>query len=78
VFDRSPDQVTDTYADVLLKHLSSELSDAYLRDAYKVSGGRQLASRLFTERATCAELARASEGVIRDLINIFTQAYFNT
>jgi hypothetical protein len=34
-------------------------------------------SRLFTERNTCAELARASEGVIRDLINIFTQAYFN-
>ena len=51
VFDRSPDQVTDTYADVLLNHLSSELSDAYLRDTYKVSGGRQLASRLSTEKS---------------------------
>ncbi len=42
-----------------------------------MSSGRQLASRLFTERATCAELARSSEGVVRDLINIFTKAFFD-
>jgi hypothetical protein len=77
VFDRSPDQVTDIYADVLLKHLSSELPEGYLRDTYSITTPRQFSSRLFTERNTCAELARASEGVIRDLINIFTQAYFH-
>lgn len=77
VFDRNPDQITDIYADVLLKHLNSESPVGYLRDTHGISTGRQLSSRLFTERSTCAELSRASEGVMRDLINIFTQAYFN-
>lgn len=77
VFDRNPDQITDIYADVLLRHLSSELPEDYLKKTYSVSSARQLSSRLFTERNTCSELARASEGVIRDLINIFTQAFFN-
>lgn len=77
VFDRNPDQITDIYADVLLKHLGSELPEGYFRDKYGISTGRQLSSRLFTERSTCSELSRASEGVMRDLINIFTQAYFN-
>lgn len=77
VFDRNPDQVTDIYADVLVRHLSSELPEGYLRETYSISTPRQFASRLFTERNTCAELSRASEGVIRDLINIFTQAYFH-
>jgi len=44
---------------------------------HRVADGRQLASRLFTERATCIELARAAEGVVRDLINIFTQSFFH-
>ena len=44
---------------------------------YSVTTGRDLVRRLFTERETFKELARASEGVIRDLINIFTQAFFN-
>ncbi|WP_419604356.1 hypothetical protein [Thiolapillus sp.] len=48
-----------------------------LNKKHRVSSGRQLASRLFTERATCAELARSSEGVVRDLINIFTKAFFD-
>ncbi len=78
VFDRNPEQITEVYADVLYRHLSSELDDQYLARAHGVSSGQQLASRLFTERATCAELARACEGVIRDLINIFTKAFFDS
>ena len=78
VFDRNPNQITDVYADVLFRHLSSELEEGYLGSQYNVSSGRQLASRLFTERATCAELARACEGVVRDLINIFTKAFFDS
>lgn len=77
VFDRNPEYVTETYADVLLKHLNSELPDGYLAEKFGVASGRQLASRLFTERSIFAELARASEGVMRDLINIFTRAFFN-
>jgi len=34
-------------------------------------------SRLFIESATFQELERAAEGVVRDLINIFTLAFFN-
>lgn len=78
VFDRNPNQITDVYADVLFRHLSSELEEGYLGSQYNVNSGRQLASRLFTERATCAELARACEGVVRDLINIFTKAFFDS
>jgi hypothetical protein len=32
---------------------------------------------MFTERATFVELVRAAEGVARDLINIFTSAFFD-
>ncbi len=77
VFDRNPEHLTHVYGDVLLRHLSSELPENYMRDQHKVADATQFASRLFTERSVFAELARASEGVIRDLINIFTQAYFN-
>lgn len=77
VFDRNPDQITSAYASVLYKHLASELPDDYLSQEFGVNSGKDLASRLFTERKTFAELARASEGVIRDLINIFTSAFFN-
>jgi len=76
VYDRNPEHITDVYADVLYRHLSSELDEDYLKK-HGVSSGRQFASRLFTERATCGELARACEGVVRDLINIFTKAFFD-
>ena len=77
VFDRNPEQVTDTYANVLLRHLNSELPEKYLESNFNIATGRHLASRMFTERNTFAELARACEGVMRDLINIFTQAFFH-
>ena len=76
VYDRNPEHITDVYADVLYRHLSSELDEGYLK-GHSVYSARQFASRLFTERATCGELARASEGVVRDLINIFTKAFFD-
>jgi len=77
VFDRSPQRLSSIYADMLLRHLELELPDGYLQEEYKISSGDQIASRLFTERATFTELARSAEGVIRDLINIFTQAFFH-
>lgn len=77
VFDRNPARISDTYADVLYRHVNSELPEDYLRDVLRVGGARALPSRLFTERPVFEELARASEGVIRDLINIFTKAYLD-
>jgi hypothetical protein len=40
--------------------------------------GADLTSKLFTEPETFKELARAAEGVVRDLINIFTKAFFDS
>lgn len=77
VFDRNPDQLTPVYADMLLRHLELDLPDNYLHEKYNISNGNQLANRMFTEHATFKELARTSEGVVRDLINIFTQAFFH-
>jgi hypothetical protein len=77
VFDRNPEQITDAYANMILRHLSIELDPDYLREHYQVQEGRDLGSKLFTQRPTLKELARASEGVVRDLINIFTKAYFH-
>ena len=62
---------------MLCLHLNSELPHNYLATQHGVSYGSQLSSHLFTARETFKELARASEGVVRDLINIFTSAYFN-
>jgi hypothetical protein len=72
VYDRNPERITDAFADMLYKHLRSELPPEY----DPLGSGKALASKVFTERATFQELVRASEGVARDLINIFTNAYF--
>lgn len=77
VFDRNADVITDAYADILYRHLSAGLPEGYLEEKLNISSGTTLQSRLFTERNTFRELARASEGVIRDLINIFNKAYFD-
>jgi hypothetical protein len=77
VYDRNPDKITSTYGDILFRHLSVELPADYLEGTYGILTGDDLGSKLFTQRPTLRELARASEGVIRDLINIFTKAFFH-
>jgi Cdc6-like AAA superfamily ATPase len=75
VYDRNPDRITDTFGSMLVRHLNNSLPEGYLA-GLGVSTGTELASRLFTERKVFQELVRASEGVARDLINIFSKAYF--
>jgi hypothetical protein len=75
VYDRNPEGITDAFADMLIKHLNNELPEDYLRQL-GVKTGPEFASKLFTERKVFQELVRASEGVARDLINIFSKAYF--
>jgi hypothetical protein len=77
VYDRNPTRITDAYGDILLRHLNAELDVDYMSSTYSIKSGADIASRLFTQRSTMQELARASEGVIRDLINIFTKAFFH-
>ena len=61
-----------------MRHLAIDLPENYLRTNYNITSGDNLASRMFTERPTFQELARACEGVVRDLINIFTLAFFHS
>jgi len=62
---------------MLYRHLAIELPQDYLKVRFRVTSGRDLMRALFTEPAIFNELARAAEGVVRDLINIFTVAYFH-
>jgi hypothetical protein len=75
VYDRNPDAITDSFGDMLVKHLANELQDGLLQ-SLGINDGRDLASKLFSERKVFQELVRASEGVARDLINIFSKAFF--
>ena len=77
VFDRNPNRMTEIYGKMLLKHLSADIEQGYLQEEYSIKTDKQFLSRLFTEIATFRELARAAEGVVRDLINIFTRAFFH-
>jgi hypothetical protein len=78
VLDRNPAVITNAFADMLHRHLRSGLPDKYLEEKYKIKSGADMVSKLFTERETFSELARASEGVVRDLINIFIKAFFDS
>lgn len=78
VFDRNPDAISRAYSDMLFRHLAAGLPEKHLERHYKVKDGNDLASRMFTEKATFEELARAAEGVVRDLINIFNKAFFDS
>lgn len=79
VFDRNADQVTKAFAEMLFKHVQSELPANYLRETCKIETADELIKALFTNSTTSfQELVRASEGVARDLINTFVQAFFAT
>ncbi len=76
VFDRNPTQVTNLFSDIIYRHICLELPLEYLKQKHKIKDGETLQSRLFTDKDTFKELSRAAEGVVRDLINIFTIAFF--
>jgi hypothetical protein len=77
VFDRNPGRITDAFADMLYKHVQTELQGGYLQMTFQVTNGETLARKLFSDMSVFQELVRASEGVARDLINIFNHAYFS-
>lgn len=75
VYDRNPERVVDLFLEVLIKHLEAELPEGFLNSQNVTSAGG-FQRNLFTERATFVELVRAGEGVVRDFIGVFTQAFF--
>ena len=78
VFDRNPKLVSEIFANMLFKHLKSELPENYLENTYEIRTIPKFNNSIFAAKFAFLELVRASEGVARDLINIFTNSYFNS
>jgi hypothetical protein len=76
VFDRNPTQITSIMTNILFKHLRAEIPENYFQEHLGIESEDQLISKLFTQRPTFQELVRASEGVVRDFINIFIHSFF--
>jgi hypothetical protein len=53
-----------------------EAEPTYLLAAFGIDGADALVNAMFDSRTAFGELAKASEGVARDFINIFSSAYF--
>jgi hypothetical protein len=78
VYDRNPVEITKVFSEILFKHLKSELEDKYLEEKYNIKTESQFIQGLFSGKPAFNELVRASEGVIRDFINIFNISFFDT
>ena len=77
VYDRNPEEITGKFADILHKHIISELPENYLEKDLGLNTLNQFIQALFSGKPAFNELVRASEGVIRDFINIFSIAFFD-
>jgi hypothetical protein len=62
---------------MLFRHVGNELEENYLLETYGIKNGVDFIKTLLTDSNNFRELVRASEGVIRDMINIFTLAFFD-
>jgi hypothetical protein len=76
VYDRDPAGLLTTFSNVLVKHLQSELTPGYLKTRYNVRLDADLYPSLFGSKSAIEDLVRASEGIVRDLIHVFTSSYF--
>ncbi len=77
VYDRNPENISNLFSQILYKHITSELPENYLVKTYNIEDYISLCSKLFTNKDVFNELIRAAEGVIRDFINIFRDAFFD-
>lgn len=77
VYDRHPGGVAAIFANMLYSHINAELLPGYLLDNYQSTSGLDLHLLLFTSEDAFHHLVRASEGVARDLIVVFTMAYMD-
>lgn len=78
VYDRNPEAIIKNFAEILYRHVKAELDSNYLESVYKIENSTDFLSTLLTDRANFEELVRASEGVIRDMMNIFNFAFFDS
>ena len=77
VYDKNPNQIVNTFLDILYKHILSELPEDYLKLNYNINTSNQFLQNIFSGRPAFTELVRASEGVVRDFINIFNLSFFD-
>ena len=77
VIDRNPELVLSFYGDIMFKHLQIYLPPNYLCQKYGILAPADLIAACFSSNEAFKEIARAAEGVVRDLINIFRLAFFN-
>lgn len=77
VYDRNPKQITKVFSEILYKHIKSELPLNYLIMGFNIKTPNQFVQSIFSGNPAFNELVRASEGVIRDFINIFNLAFFD-
>ncbi len=76
VYDRNPNKIVKTFLEILYKHILSELPIGYL-EKYNIKSSNPFLQNIFSGNPAFTELVRASEGVIRDFINIFNLAFFD-
>ena len=74
VYDRDPVRIKDLYGEFLWRHLNAALEGAHLETEYGVESSANLVDLFFTEQAF-EEIARAAEGVARDLLQVFSRSY---
>jgi hypothetical protein len=77
VYDRNPGIITKNFAEILFKHISSSLPNEYLKSQFKVNNSDTFIKTFFSDKSTFEQIVRSSEGVVRDLINIFIKAFFS-
>lgn len=78
VYDRNPESIATNFSEILYKHVTNELEDGYLLKTFGIKNGDDFIRTILTDSNNFQELVRASEGVIRDMINIFTLSFFDS
>lgn len=78
VFDRNPEAITANFSEILYRHINNELEENYLLNYFGIKNANEFIRTILTDSYNFQELVRASEGVIRDMINIFTLSFFES
>jgi len=78
VYDKAPESVVKSFREILFNHINSGLPDGYLVKEYDVKSPFEFIKAMFSSQSVFIELVRASEGVARDLINIYSVAFFDS
>ena len=78
VYDRNPEAICANFSEILFRHINNELEENYLSDNFGIKNGTDFIRSILTDSNNFQELVRASEGVVRDMINIFTLSFFDS